>query len=547
MSRVTAFLIFLTLWAAIYLPGLGSTELKGEEGRRILPAVTMLETGNWLVPYLGGKPYLRKPPLMNWVIAGSFKLTGVKNEWTARLPSALAVLAMGVTMIGVAGPGWMKPGTALIAGIMAMTFFGVLAKARFAGAEIEGVYGPLFGIAITLWLAWWKRGVSPWLTWIVPFVFLGLGLLAKAPLHLLFFYAIVGTVLWRARSMRSLLHPAHIVGFVLMAGMFAAWAVPYFRTEAANKASKVWADQITNRVVENKSTWSDYAMNLPRGIGDLLPWVVFAPAVVAVARRPKEGEAGERQLWAVATATLAASGAMVAGMLLIPGVLPRYVLPLSAPIALGAAVLICEASVKAFTAWHRVNQAVIGVVVLVALAAPVVAGAVHGDLKDATSIVGFDWRLAVPAALAATVAFVVAAFLWSRRAIMLTPVYLAISSGAVFGAGSLLYGAAATRVIATEDDLRPLAARIDKSMPPGAELMILDPGYQPAFFYLTCRHRYAPEIRDIPVGAEFVLARVKDVERVKKKRPEYVATFDYKRKDQREFVLLQPLAGKPGN
>src|SRR4030095_12587486 len=137
--------------------------------------------GNWLVPYLGGKPYLRKPPLMNWVIAGSFKLTGVKNEWTARLPSALAVLAMGATMIGVAGPGWMKPGTALIAGIMAMTFFGVLAKARFAGAEIEGVYGPLFGIAITLWLAWWKRGVSPWLTWTVPFVFLGLGLLTKAP------------------------------------------------------------------------------------------------------------------------------------------------------------------------------------------------------------------------------------------------------------------------------------------------------------------------------------------------------------------------------
>jgi len=45
----------------------------------------MLETGNWLVPYLGSEPYLRKPPLINWVIAGSFKLTGVRNEWTARL------------------------------------------------------------------------------------------------------------------------------------------------------------------------------------------------------------------------------------------------------------------------------------------------------------------------------------------------------------------------------------------------------------------------------------------------------------------------------
>ena len=42
-------LIILALWAAIYLPALGSLEIKGEEGRRILPAVSMLETGNYLV------------------------------------------------------------------------------------------------------------------------------------------------------------------------------------------------------------------------------------------------------------------------------------------------------------------------------------------------------------------------------------------------------------------------------------------------------------------------------------------------------------------
>jgi 4-amino-4-deoxy-L-arabinose transferase-like glycosyltransferase len=103
MSRLTAFLIFFVLWAAIYLPGLGSTELKGEEGRRIMPAVRMLETGNWLVPYLGSEPYLRKPPLINWVIAGSFKLTGRAQRVDGAAAVALAVLAMGATMIGVAG------------------------------------------------------------------------------------------------------------------------------------------------------------------------------------------------------------------------------------------------------------------------------------------------------------------------------------------------------------------------------------------------------------------------------------------------------------
>ncbi|HYR57692.1 MAG TPA: glycosyltransferase family 39 protein, partial [Chthoniobacteraceae bacterium] len=146
MNRLQASALVLLLWAAIYLPGLGSTEIKGEEGRRILPAITMLETGNWLVPYVGGKPFLRKPPLVNWAIAASFKLTGVRNEWTARLPSALCVLALALTIAGTSGPGWLNAETAFAAAVMAMTQFGLLAKARFAGAEIEGIYVPLSGI-----------------------------------------------------------------------------------------------------------------------------------------------------------------------------------------------------------------------------------------------------------------------------------------------------------------------------------------------------------------------------------------------------------------
>ncbi len=102
MSRLATFSIVLLIWAAIYLPGLGSLEIKGEEGRRILPAVTMLETGDFLIPHVGSEPYFRKPPLVNWLVAASFKLTGQRNEWTARLPSALCVLAVALAFITVA-------------------------------------------------------------------------------------------------------------------------------------------------------------------------------------------------------------------------------------------------------------------------------------------------------------------------------------------------------------------------------------------------------------------------------------------------------------
>ena len=43
MSRATTLLLIVGLWAALYLPFLGSLEIRGEEGKRVMPAVQMLE------------------------------------------------------------------------------------------------------------------------------------------------------------------------------------------------------------------------------------------------------------------------------------------------------------------------------------------------------------------------------------------------------------------------------------------------------------------------------------------------------------------------
>src|SRR3954465_13603169 len=102
MSRAASFCLVIACWAAIYLPGLGSLEIKGEEGRRILPAVTMLDSGNYLVPQVGSEPYFRKPPLVNWLFWASFKFTGIRNEWTARLPSGVLVLLVALAFLTIA-------------------------------------------------------------------------------------------------------------------------------------------------------------------------------------------------------------------------------------------------------------------------------------------------------------------------------------------------------------------------------------------------------------------------------------------------------------
>ncbi len=475
MNRAPALAIVAVLWAAIYLPGLGSTEIKGEEGRRILPAITMLETGNWLVPYIGGEPYLRKPPLVNWAIAGAFKITGIRNEWTARLPAALCVLALGLVIVATSGTGWMTVETALIAALMAMTQIGLLAKAKFAGAEIEGIYAPLTGLAIVCWLAWRAQRRSPWLVWTVPGVFLGLACLAKGPsLHLLFFYAVVLTVLWREKALRQLRHPAHLASVALCAGIFLAWAVPYFQTPEAVGAAAIWKRQGIDRFTESDFNAKNYFTNIPRALSDQLPWLLLVPVVLRRSFGNLRGPvAGERQR-ATSGAPVYAIGACFVVVLLVPGTLPRYVLPLGGPIALWLA----------------------------------------------------DWVV--------------------RSGRFAQPHWLAIKISAAMAVVMVLYAGFVVPRMNARDDLRPIAREIDAAIPAGERLVIHNPGYLAAIFYLRTPYGYAPRTEDIPAATKWLLARGTERKKLAEKRPEFHVVRTLGGGGKGELLLYQatPDAGR---
>src|SRR5205809_5911155 len=223
-SRLGTLAIVLLAWALIYLPSLGSIAIKGEEDRRILPAGRMLETANYIVPQVGSNPYYRKPPLVNWLVAASFKFFGVRNEWTARLPSALSVLAVAIAFVTVARAS-LGPRGSIIAALIWMTNIGIIEKGRLI--EIEALYVSLCGLAIIFWLSFWIQTKSAWLIWIPASIFLGLGLLTKGPTHLAFFYAIVLAVLWQTKNWRLLYHPAHFAALAIMLAIFAVWAISF--------------------------------------------------------------------------------------------------------------------------------------------------------------------------------------------------------------------------------------------------------------------------------------------------------------------------------
>jgi 4-amino-4-deoxy-L-arabinose transferase-like glycosyltransferase len=320
-SRLRAVATVMLVWAVIYLPALGSIAIKGEEGRRILPAVRMLETGNYIVPQVGSNPYYRKPPLVNWLVAASFKFFGVRNEWTARLPSALSVLAVAIAFVTVARASVGARGS-IIAAMIWLTNIGIIEKGRLI--EIEALYVSLCGLAIILWLSFFLQKKSPWLTWLPAFVLLGLGLLAKGPTHVVFFYGIVIAVLAYRKDWRVLVHPAHFVGLAIMIGVAAAWAIPFVHATTSQVAIDKWSGQYTGRLKGIDFKFSDWIQNVPRGLIYFLPWLLLFP----FARFSKLHEQSEQRLARALSCGTAIPFLLVT---LVPGGLARYSMPAIVP------------------------------------------------------------------------------------------------------------------------------------------------------------------------------------------------------------------------
>ena len=319
-SRLQAVALLL-VWALIYLPSLGGIAIKGEEGRRILPAITMLETGNYIVPQIGSNPYYRKPPLINWLVAASFKVFGVRNEWTARLPSAIAALAVAIAFVTVARVSLGARGS-LMAALIWMTNIGIIEKGRLI--EIEALYVSLCGLAIIFWLSFWQQKKSPWLIWLPASVFLGIGLLAKGPTHLVFFYGIVLAVVWQGRDWRLLVHPAHFVALAIVLAIPSAWAIPFVQSTTTQVAVNKWSAQFTGRLKGIDFKFFSWIQNIPRAAMYFLPWVLLLP----FARFSRFEDERQRRLarglgWGITVSFLAVN--------LVPGSIARYSMPVITP------------------------------------------------------------------------------------------------------------------------------------------------------------------------------------------------------------------------
>jgi 4-amino-4-deoxy-L-arabinose transferase-like glycosyltransferase len=237
-----------------------------------------------LVPSMGGRPWLEKPPLAIWLVALGGWLGGAVSEVVARAPSAVAatLLALGIGSLAARRYG---AAAGLLAGLIQATTSWTVLRGRLAEADML-----LAGLVTWILLAFDRvraaassdRGAAGYRWWRLAF-WLGLGVstLIKG---IGFGAALVGVtvvlvLVWDRdlRTPRRLVLGRGAVRDWAVAGLLAlAW--PALVLLRYPQALGFWAWHLTGRLAERpehfaSGPWWQYG---PALLGQLLPWTPLA-------------------------------------------------------------------------------------------------------------------------------------------------------------------------------------------------------------------------------------------------------------------------------
>ena len=95
LQKPVTMMVVICIISVLPWIGLGDFSTKGEP-REAAVAISMLETGNWVLPQSYANEFAFKPPMAHWLMAAFSYPQGYVSEFTSRLPSALAF----ITLIG---------------------------------------------------------------------------------------------------------------------------------------------------------------------------------------------------------------------------------------------------------------------------------------------------------------------------------------------------------------------------------------------------------------------------------------------------------------
>lgn len=280
---------WIALFAAavpVYLIALGNAPITDAESKYAEAPREMLVLGDWLTPHYDYVRYLSKPPLAFWIGAAVYGAFGV-NEFTARLPGALAGIAVG-GLIGALGTYFFGRRAGWLGAFTWLTTALVFIFSRDTGLEFWLVL--FMGLA----LYGFVRGLEERRWLYAAYVGMALGFLLKGPMGVL--WPLASVFLWLALmgqwpQRRRLWHGRAF-------GVFLLLALPWPVAMALRHDDFLWYAVVHEQIyrVLGKRTPNEALFStstfLVLTIGHFFPWILHLPqALCAAARRLRAGPA----------------------------------------------------------------------------------------------------------------------------------------------------------------------------------------------------------------------------------------------------------------
>jgi len=286
-SGSTAGLLFL--WLSLLLVTLlGRPLLPVDETRYVAVAWEMWQRGEFLVPFLNGEPYSHKPPLFFWLIHAGWWLFGV-NAWWPSCVGALASLGALFLTAGLARQLW--PADSVTRRLVPwVVFSGIFWAAFYSWVQIDMllVLACVLGMRGIVSAAHGRTG-----GWLLAGVAIGLGVLAKGPVILVFVLppALLGPFWIEARLRRPWMswYGGVAVSVFIGACIGLGWALPAAQAGgAAYREALLWG-QTADRLVHSFAHAHPWWWYLPWLPLLLVPWLLLPwcwPRLVAGLRAP---------------------------------------------------------------------------------------------------------------------------------------------------------------------------------------------------------------------------------------------------------------------
>lgn len=219
LDKKQAFWFIALLSILVILPFIGETIFysKGEP-REAIVAVSMLESGNWILPVNYGTDIAYKPPFLYWCIAAFSLIPGEVTEFTSRLPSALSFLAMQMVFFWFVAKR-KDTQTAVLTSLLLLTSFEVHRAA--VACRIDMLQVSLIVISLCLLFRWDEKGAKgiPW----VAVLLMGCATLTKGPIGSIFPCTCIGIFqLLRGRAFFKTFGSLFVIGLLTLIPM-AIW------------------------------------------------------------------------------------------------------------------------------------------------------------------------------------------------------------------------------------------------------------------------------------------------------------------------------------